>query len=1252
MAESYKGLTIKFGADYTELSKALTDIGKQTSAAQRELKAVQSALKLNPGNTQLLAKQQEALGQKVSATKSKLDAYNQALEILKKREQENGGLTESEQKQYDQLSRSIMTTEANLKQYTSQLGKARIEYAAHDSVMGKVGSKVTELGDKYGSAGEKVAKVSGKASTALVGTATATYGAFEQVEKGQNVALKASGAIGEAANGIKQAVKDVASHAPGDFETVGTAVGGVSAHFKVTGGDLDDLSTKFLKFAKVTGTDVASDIESVSMSMKAFNVPATQTGSVLDLIASTAATTGLSVDTLTSAVNQNGSTFREMGLSLQDSVTLMGNFEAAGIPADQMLMGLKRAAGECAKSGKSMGDMLNQLVNDLQNPAKQAEATNEVFALFGKKAALSFIDAAQSGRINLGALGGSIDSAAGYVDKLKSETTTAGDKMAGAFKQITLAGADFGEGFAPIVEKAAGVIQGLATQVKELPEPEKEAAVNAITLGAGITGVVAVGGKAVGSLSDMGKSITNAAKFFAKLGGAADDASGELTGSSVAMGVAKGGAIALATAGIAYLVSTVVDAIKKQETFKQATDGLRDACNGATGSVKSVSGVLGQIGASTSPAAQSLDSLRSSFDQLMEKQAQLAQTIRDRNTATQASQNQLEAYQKVIDEYANKSGLTADQQSKLKVAIDGVNSSTGSQYKVVDAANGKIADERGEIIQTTDAIDQYIQKKQLQAKIDGQTATLTDLYKQQAAAQVEVNNAQKAYDDWVRGAVKSGAYSAQKAEEMGKAVNDQKKNLEGINGSIKDVSGSLSTTQQVMDGTADAFTRLSVIAQNSGRNIDGLDAALKGAAINQDAFSHLSNTQLDSLTNKWDGSMSSIIGDLQKFGVVTPEFASAFHDMSGAISGMSGAGRKALDGLGLSSDDLAQKLAQAGISVESLNKVGGEGFANLYKSANGDLSKVKQAIDLLNHTGIDPKTVKVNDDGSITTETGAIVALDSIKIGDKPYTVTDNGSIVGATGAVTGFDVKTLATKHYTVTDDGSIQFENGNVLNLDNMTINGKHYTVSDDGTISVEGNRVDGLNANTVADKDFYISDDGTAAKSKSAVNDVTSSVNSIPSDPHVTVHADTERASGAIDGLLGSLSSLVSHVWTFVTSPVQANAAGGIRLNAAGGVRYHAGGAIATRAMPLDIVGEAGAEAIVPLTNKKYVTPFARAVAEQIAVVTAQGVPGVVQSPPAAPVVNISQKTQVVAADEDVYVAATIANRALVSAANQYL
>ena len=68
---------------------------------------------------------------------------------------------------------------------------------------------------------------------------------------------------------------------------------------------------------------------------------------------------------------------------------------------------------------------------------------------------------------------------------------------------------------------------------------------------------------------------------------------------------------------------------------------------------------------------------------------------------------------------------------------------------------------------------------------------------------------------------------------------------------------------------------------------------------------------------------------------------------------------------------------------------------------------------------------------------------------------------------------------------------------------------------------------------------------------------------------------------------------------------HAAGGIRTHADGGIvsyakRYHAHGNIVNNpgaGVPLDIVGEAGAEAIVPLTNRKYSKPFARTIAEQM-------------------------------------------------------
>lgn len=68
---------------------------------------------------------------------------------------------------------------------------------------------------------------------------------------------------------------------------------------------------------------------------------------------------------------------------------------------------------------------------------------------------------------------------------------------------------------------------------------------------------------------------------------------------------------------------------------------------------------------------------------------------------------------------------------------------------------------------------------------------------------------------------------------------------------------------------------------------------------------------------------------------------------------------------------------------------------------------------------------------------------------------------------------------------------------------------------------------------------------------------------------------------------------------------NAAGGIRPHADGGIavaaaRYHAGGSIVNvpnTGYPLDLVGEAGAEAIVPLTNRRYSQPFVDLIADGV-------------------------------------------------------
>ena len=61
MAGNIKGITIEIGGDTTGLDKALKGVNTQAKTAQNNLKEVEKALKLDPGNTELLEQKQRAL---------------------------------------------------------------------------------------------------------------------------------------------------------------------------------------------------------------------------------------------------------------------------------------------------------------------------------------------------------------------------------------------------------------------------------------------------------------------------------------------------------------------------------------------------------------------------------------------------------------------------------------------------------------------------------------------------------------------------------------------------------------------------------------------------------------------------------------------------------------------------------------------------------------------------------------------------------------------------------------------------------------------------------------------------------------------------------------------------------------------------------------------------------------------------------------------------------------------------------------
>ena len=80
MAGRIQGITVEIGGDTTKLQTALKGVNSEIRNTQSQLKDVDKLLKLDPGNTELLAQKHRLLGDAVKETKEKLETLKNAYE--------------------------------------------------------------------------------------------------------------------------------------------------------------------------------------------------------------------------------------------------------------------------------------------------------------------------------------------------------------------------------------------------------------------------------------------------------------------------------------------------------------------------------------------------------------------------------------------------------------------------------------------------------------------------------------------------------------------------------------------------------------------------------------------------------------------------------------------------------------------------------------------------------------------------------------------------------------------------------------------------------------------------------------------------------------------------------------------------------------------------------------------------------------------------------------------------------------------
>ena len=446
-SKNIKGITIDIGGNTAPLSKALKGINSTSRNLQSELKEVNKLLKLDPKNTELLTQKQKLLSEAINNSKDKLDTLKEAEKQVQQQFQ-NGEVSEE---QYRALKREIINATEELK---------ALEKAAEQSngTLDKVAEVAGKIGEKSEEIGKKMLPVS--AGITVIGAASVA--SFNELDAGYDTIVTKTGATGNALEGLQNSMNSVFGELPTTAENAGIAIGEVNTRFGATGKTLETLSKQFIEFAEINETDLNNSIGMTNKIIKAWNIDAEKTPSVLGLITVKAQETGISVDTLMNSVLENNATFKEMGLTFEQSIGLMAEFERNGVNSTVALAGLKKAVVNYAKDGLTMEEGLKRTIESIKNASNETDALAEAQEVFGTKGAVEMTNAIREGRLSVDDLCKSMDEYGTTVEDTFNATLDPPDKAAVALNNLKIAGADLGN---TILSALAPAFDALVTKV-------------------------------------------------------------------------------------------------------------------------------------------------------------------------------------------------------------------------------------------------------------------------------------------------------------------------------------------------------------------------------------------------------------------------------------------------------------------------------------------------------------------------------------------------------------------------------------------------------------------------------------------------------------------------------------------------------------------------------------------------------------------------------------------------------------------
>lgn len=749
MAGSIKGILVEIGGDTSGLQKALKKVNSETSGLSKELKGINSLLKLDPKNTELLAQKQTVLTGNIKETEEKLkllkQAQKEADETIK-----NGG--EISQENYRNLQREIVNTQKKLENLNEEYNNFKTE----NSKFTKVGKTLQDFGEKVDSTSEKINKigtdVTAKATTGIVGIATAAVTAGASLESAVDKYIAKAGKSVEETEKYKKVLTDINDANFGEgYEDIANSMAIVEQQMRGLddAADLENITKKAYYLKDAFDAEINESVRAAKMLMEQWGMSADEAFELINQ----GYQKGLDKNgDLLDSINEYSVHFRQIGLSATDmfntfslgaesgafSIDKVGDaIKEMGIrlkdgTATDTLKSMKLNANELEKAfaegGEKGSKAFKKIVTGLQNikdPLKQNQAGVTIFGTMWE-------DLGKDAVFAMTSYGNKFDKTANTmtesIDKMYNNTKSSAES---SIKRIKTISANLGTKLLPVVNKVLDKVEVFIDKLDNLSDKEKDNIINIGLLVAGVGPLIKIVGTAGTVIGTTSKGI---GIFSQALSVAKNNSTSTSKSVNSLAGFLKGivSPAGLATIAIGALAAAAV--YYNEKTF-QSSKAAKEYADSVAQEKKAIEDTFKSIEENASVELNHLDRVTKMKDELA---------------------NLVDENGKVKDGY----------ESRVNFILGELNEALGTEYEM----NGKIIESYKEL---QNNVDKLVAKQKAKIYLQINEEKYQEVVKKQNEALVEQNTAYHKLED----AAKKYGY---KVEEVSNKIEENKNKIKEL----------------------------------------------------------------------------------------------------------------------------------------------------------------------------------------------------------------------------------------------------------------------------------------------------------------------------------------------------------------------------------------------------------------------------------------------------------------------------------------